>query len=54
MYQIIYQIKAYDKTKTMVKNPIMISAFIKEILPFKDFKFLAIHANIFNVICGPK
>ena len=32
----------------------MISAFVKEILPFKAFKFLAIHADIFNVICGPK
>ena len=35
MYQIIYQIKAYDKTKTVVKNPIMINAFVKEILRFK-------------------
>ena len=32
---------------------IMASPF-KEILPFKAFKFLAIHADIFNVICGPK
>ena len=28
----------------------MISAFVKEILPFKAFKFLAIHADIFNVM----
>ena len=32
----------------------MISAFVKEILPFKAFKFLAIHADTFNVICGLK
>ena len=33
MYQIIYKIKAYDKTKTSHngENPIMISAFIHEI-----------------------
>ena len=32
----------------------MISASVKEILSFKAFKFLAIHADIFNVISGPK
>ena len=31
----------------------MISASVKEILLFKAFKFLAIHTDIFNVICGP-
>ena len=32
----------------------MISASVTEILHFKAFKFLAIHADIFNVIYGPK
>ena len=32
----------------------MISASVTEILPFKAFEFLAIHADISHVICGPK